>query len=385
MVASPEKRGSARPDATKVAEAFWARGPWFEPNLGQADDEVLYLARTTEETVLFKGAEASVQARATQDRTLAITIRPVGHSAEMALEAGELLSGKSSYYAGSDPEAWVENVPHHANVVYRQVYPGIDLAYRGNQGRLEYDFHVAPGADPDLIELEFEGIDGLETDPTGDLLLHTAFGMSVHKKPYVYQVVDGQKREIAGRYAVVGERRIKFEIANYDPDVDLVIDPILFSSFFGAVGSEGIPSISIGEVLSQDEGDDVWITGALSSEDGNTRAFVAALSDLEADPGQTQDPTILFLDNVTLNDCTHLDDDRVACAGRASFGAPSTPAVAGSLASQPGALLLRRDRGWDRVSTQTTPTFTPRHSCRASSDSPLSSGRALLDPTLQKR
>ena len=143
---------------------------WFELNLGQADEPALYLTPISGGTLYFTPTEASLRVRAAEDRILTMTIRPVGHSPEMTLEAGELLSGKSHYYAGSDPEAWVRNVPHYDSVIYRQVYRGIDLVYRGNQGRLEYDFQVAPGADPDLIELDFDGIDRLEINAAGDLI-----------------------------------------------------------------------------------------------------------------------------------------------------------------------------------------------------------------------
>ena len=314
---------------------------WFEPNLGQADEPALYLTPISGGTLYFTPTEASLRVRAAEDRILTMTIRPVGHSPEMTLEAGELLSGKSHYYAGSDPEAWVRNVPHYDSVIYRQVYRGIDLVYRGNQGRLEYDFRVAPGADPDLIELEFDGIDGLEISAEGDLLLQTGFGLLVQRKPYVYQRIDGKEKEVSGGYALIGERCVRFEIENYDPGIDLVIDPILYATFFGGPGSEGIPKLAIRKVdgsaalnatlsRAQDQNGPIspprgtiWMSGGLSQEDGTRRAFLMDAANLFPPENQVLD--IWFVDLVTINNCTHLEGDLVACAATASFGAASTP------------------------------------------------------------
>ncbi|MCZ6489611.1 MAG: hypothetical protein O7A06_03655, partial [Acidobacteria bacterium] len=76
----------------------------------------------------------------------------------------EELPGKSNYFIGNDPEMWRTNVPHYAKVRYQDVYPGVDLIYYGNQRQLEYDFVVAPGADPEAIQLELQGADHLEID-----------------------------------------------------------------------------------------------------------------------------------------------------------------------------------------------------------------------------
>ncbi len=58
------------------------------------------------------------------------------------------LTAKTNYFIGNDPANWISNIPNYARVVYREIYPGVDLAFYGNEGELEYDFIVAPGGNP---------------------------------------------------------------------------------------------------------------------------------------------------------------------------------------------------------------------------------------------
>ena len=95
------------------------------------------------------------------------------------------MPGKSNYLIGNDPAKWHRNVPQFAQVRYDNVYPGIDLVYYGNQGRVEYDFKVAPGADPKQIALRFRGSEKVELTSAGDLVLATPAG-DVRLKPPAY-------------------------------------------------------------------------------------------------------------------------------------------------------------------------------------------------------
>ncbi|MBI1876199.1 MAG: hypothetical protein HYS05_20220, partial [Acidobacteria bacterium] len=112
------------------------------------------------------------------------------------------LPGRTNYFIGNDPTKWRTDIPTFAKVRYHDVYPGIDLVYYGNQQQLEYDFIVAPGADPEQIKLSFDGIDDLRIDDRGDLVLSTAVGEIRQHKPVIYQVVDGTRHEIDGGYLV---------------------------------------------------------------------------------------------------------------------------------------------------------------------------------------
>ncbi|MCH8267392.1 MAG: SBBP repeat-containing protein, partial [Acidobacteria bacterium] len=179
----------------------------------------------------------------------------------------EELPGKSNYFIGNDPEKWRTNVPHYAKVRYQDVYPGVDLIYYGNQRQLEYDFVVAPGADPEAIQLELQGADHLEIDATGDLLLHFASGQIRLRKPLIYQEKNGQGRagirqEIAGGYVLRGRNQVGFQVADYDRNQPLVIDPVLvYSSYLGGNFED------FGKGIAVDSNGNAYITGQTGSTD----------------------------------------------------------------------------------------------------------------------
>ncbi len=184
----------------------------------------------------------------------------------------EELPGKSNYFIGNDPKKWRSNVPHYARVAYRQVYPGIDLVYYGNQQQLEYDFVVAPGADPDAIRLGFEGADEIGLDHQGNLILQTAGGELLQRAPVVYQETEGVKKAIPGGYVLQEDNEVSFAVAAYDSSYPLVIDPVLeYSSYLG--GSEGDQGISV----AVDAAGSAYVTGYTESDDFPTaNAFQSA-------------------------------------------------------------------------------------------------------------
>ena len=118
------------------------------------------------------------------------------------------LPGKSNYFLGNDPSQWRTNVPTYRRVAFDQVYPGIDVVYYGNQRRLEYDFVVAPGADPGRIQLAVEGADEVAIDEAGNLVLSTPNGEIRQHKPVVYQEIDGERIAIDGRYVLLSPEAV---------------------------------------------------------------------------------------------------------------------------------------------------------------------------------
>jgi hypothetical protein len=144
------------------------------------------------------------------------------------------LPGKSNYLIGSDPSRWRTHVTTFARACFEAVYPGIDLVYYGNGRQLEYDFVLAPGADPARIGLRFEGTEQMEVDEVGDLVLHTPAGKVRQQKPVIYQEADGLRDVVDGRYAIRNQT-VGFEIGDYDRGRTLVIDPTLvYSTYLGS-------------------------------------------------------------------------------------------------------------------------------------------------------
>src|SRR3712207_740566 len=113
------------------------------------------------------------------------------------------------------------SVPTYGRVRYAEVYRGVDLVYYGNQRQLEYDFHIAPGADPRAVRLTFEGADRVEIDSRGDLLLHTPGGQVRQPKPIVYQEINGERRAVEGEYVIREGGEVGFNIGAYDTGAEL--------------------------------------------------------------------------------------------------------------------------------------------------------------------
>src|SRR5262249_841351 len=220
-------------------------------NQGQSDPRVKFLARgnkyglflTADEAVLeFKHSGLSTQS---SNAVSVIRMHFAGTGSSGSVSGVDELPGKSNYLIGNDPAKWHRNVPQFSRVRYQNVYPGIDLIYYGNHGRLEYDFEVAPGADPKQVSLRFHGPDKIRLNNTGDLVLATSGGEVRLESPRVYQQIGDEQHPVAGRVALRGEDEVGFELGSYDPSRVLTICPVLTSSgFLGGSGDGGCTAIT---------------------------------------------------------------------------------------------------------------------------------------------
>src|SRR5437763_1721334 len=172
----------------------------FDINRGQFDPKVQFVARGEGLSAYLTASGATLAMHKSQ-----AVIRLVWLGANPAPEVvpENELPGKSNYFVG-DPVSWRTGLPTYGAVRYRAVYPGIDAVYHGEQQQLEYDFAIAPGADPARIHLAFEGADSLEIDRGGNLLLHTLAGDVRHHKPIAYQA----GRKVDARYVIEGRNRV---------------------------------------------------------------------------------------------------------------------------------------------------------------------------------
>ena len=211
----------------------------FEENVGQAGASVRYLARGAGSALYLSTHEAVLTLRHPEGTGQVLNMRLVGDRPAPRLTGEDPLAGISNYFIGNDPARWRTGVTHYGKVRYAAVYPGIDLVYYGREGQLEYDFVVAPGADPHAIRIEYSGATSLRIADDGDLVLDLAGGEVRHHAPVVYQELGGGRRAVAGRFVLEGPHRVGFEVGEYDRDRSLVIDPVLaYSSYLGGSAAE---------------------------------------------------------------------------------------------------------------------------------------------------
>ncbi|MBI5234614.1 MAG: hypothetical protein HY880_09690 [Deltaproteobacteria bacterium] len=111
-------------------------------------------------------------------------------------------AGKVNYLIGNDQSKWKTNIPTYSSVLYKDVYNGIDIKFYGNNQQLEYDVIVKPGADPNIVKFSYDGIEGLSVNEKGDLEISLKQGKIIQKKPYVYQEIDGKRKEVEGRFVI---------------------------------------------------------------------------------------------------------------------------------------------------------------------------------------
>jgi Beta-propeller repeat len=250
-----------------VSEAYGKLPMRFEANAGHLDARVKFISRGNGYNLFLTPTEAVLALRNKMEGTGAdqrsvVRMKLIGANSAPRVEGVDALSGKSNYFIGNDPSRWRRNVTSYAQVRYSSVYPGIDLIYYGNQQQLEYDFVVSPGADPDAIELSFDGADRMEVDARGDLILHTEGGELRQRKPLTYQEMNGRRREIASRYVLRGGQQVGFEVAAYDPARPLVIDPVLgYSTYLGGTASDVAQGVAV------DAAGNAYISGLTSSLD----------------------------------------------------------------------------------------------------------------------
>ncbi|HEV2348695.1 MAG TPA: SBBP repeat-containing protein [Terriglobia bacterium] len=330
---------------TRFSNAYGKLPLAFEQNRGQVNSRVRFLSRAPGYNLFLTGDEAVLvlrkgkskiksQKSKAEDRKIREThssignqqpaigntggvlrLRLAGANAHAAVTGLDELPSKSNYILGNDPNKWRTNVAHYAKVKYKNVYSGVDLVYYGNQGQLEYDFVVAPGADPSVIRLELgadpapyhEGRpppDPLRLDAQGGLILKTGGGEVRLRKPLVYQeqaTVDSSqltarnearnsqfktspsppatRHFLNGRYLLRAFNRksqtanrkyeITFQIAQYDHAQPLVIDPVLtYSTYLGGANLDYAYGIAV------DSTGNAYLTGMTDSLDFPTAGSV---------------------------------------------------------------------------------------------------------------
>ncbi|HUP68520.1 MAG TPA: IPT/TIG domain-containing protein [Acidimicrobiales bacterium] len=253
--------GAPRSSSAKASLAGVALS--FEANRGQADDSVAFLARGGGLTTFLTSAGAVLA----PPQGPPVHLGLVGANPAPIVVGDDSLPGVANYLIGADPALWHTGVPTYAAVRYRAVYPGVDLVFHASKaGGLEYDFVVAPGADPGSIALSFKGADALSIDKRGDLVLGRPGGGDLRqRRPTLFQMVGGTRRRVAGAWvldstAKKSENRARFAIGAYDHGLPLVIDPVVtYANYIGGSGTE------TGNAIAVDAAGNAYLTGSTNS------------------------------------------------------------------------------------------------------------------------
>jgi len=254
--------------AASIQESYGKLPMSFEANQGQTDARVKFASRGSGYSLFLTGSSAVLtltKPDSTTDvragvhnpnnaprearkptQTDVVRMELVRANPNAKVSGADQLPGTANYFTGSEPAKWHTGVPTYAKVRYASVYDGVDLVYYGNQRQLEYDFVVAPNADPKPIQLHFTGASKLSLATNGDLRVQAKNGQIAFHKPEIYQEGNGQRHPVQGRFALFANNSVGFALGRYDRSQPLVIDPILvYSTYVGGISNSGIGGLAV--------------------------------------------------------------------------------------------------------------------------------------------
>ncbi len=265
---------SSMPLAFTENQGQFGEGTLFKANSFGASfyfcpDEAAYLfVRNTDELIendldSRQGMADKFDRPRYKKESMLIKAQFVGANPDPEVIGADRLSHKNNYFYGNDPSEWHTDVPNYTSIMYNDIYPGIDLKYYGDGRAIKYDFIVNPVADISQIIIRYEGVEDLSVTSGGDLQAVTAFGLIHEKAPYIYQEIDGVRREITGRYEIIEPGLFTFALDNgFNNNYPLIIDPeLIYSTYLGGSGGD------YGYGIAVDAGGNAYVAGWTASTD----------------------------------------------------------------------------------------------------------------------
>jgi hypothetical protein len=269
--AEPET-GSSATNSIKLAQDYGRLPMSFQPNRGQFGAEATFASRGLGYSLSIHSTGLTLNLRDGARSTPAtLEMKLLGADPNARVRGTSPLPGQANYFSGNK-ENWTTHVPTYGRVQVENAYPGIDAIYYGNQNRLEYDFVIAPGASPNIIDLAFPD-STLTLGDNGDLLISSVDTEFRQAKPNVYQDIDSHKISVTGKYILRDKHRVRFEVGQYDHRKPLVIDPQVIYVIFGQAG--GLP-----DAVAVDSLGNVYLAGSAPDSmepDITTDAYVAKI------------------------------------------------------------------------------------------------------------
>lgn len=341
--AETKAQGPARRAAGKVrkvdaerVQTFWRMPLDFEANRGQAAAGFAFVAHgpgyalgvsrmgldlalhrpgatTSADGARAGGADRGAGSFApSREESSQLQLRLMGATSSAAVTGLDPQGGRSNYFIGNDPAKWRMGVPHFNRVKIAGPYPGIDLVLYGSHEELEYDFNVAPGAEPEQIRLGTRGASQVKLDAEGNALLETAVGAVKLHRPESYQTIDGARHTVPSRFVLAQNHELQFAVGAYDRSRALVIDPVLdFAVGFG--GSNG----NQGMGMEVDATGNLYVTGNSCSADFPSTS--GNFSDIHTNPA-AKDCQDLFVTKLDPTASTLLFSDFIGGSNASSTG-----------------------------------------------------------------
>jgi uncharacterized protein (TIGR03437 family) len=234
--------GAAPVDRLRIQESFGRLPMRFEAHAGKGAGNARFLARGAGYSLALGARGVTLTLK-----DAALSMRFVGARTSLSMEGLDPLEGASNYFTGRDPKQWRRGVRAFGKVRYQGIYPGVDLIFYGNQRKMEYDLIAAPGADLSRIRFRVSGAESVRLNPQGDLLLGLPGGEVSWQKPTVYQQDKaGGRRVVEGRYAMLADGSVGFEVRGHDPSLAVVIDPVLeYATYYGGSSSDAANAIAL--------------------------------------------------------------------------------------------------------------------------------------------
>ena len=250
----------------------------FVPNEGQTDEAVRYYAQGAGYGFFFTKGGARLSFADGKRGGHALALDFLGANPDATLEARERLSSKVNYLVGDEPVNWHQGLPTHGELLYGGLWPGIDMAVRGEGGNLKYEFHLKPGASVEDVRLAYRGAEGLSVGAGGELLVQTSLGVLEDAAPVSYQRIGGERVPVEIRYTLKGDGGgYGFAVGAYDPRYPLVIDPELdYSTFLGGTDTD------FGLGIAVDGSGRAYVTGSASANYPTTTGAYDTTSDGDA-------------------------------------------------------------------------------------------------------
>jgi hypothetical protein len=235
------------PDVKSSAVA--KRGPefrkiplYFIPNRGQVNEKARFYAKTPRYTLWMTKEGLVFDSIRKGERDVSRLIF-LGSNKKPGMVPIEMTRHKVNYFKGKDSSKWQKGIRTSKAVLYQNVYQDIDLKVYGIETQVEYDWIVKPGADPGNIRFKYQQVSKTHIDQDGNLVIETAFGEMMHKKPVSYQMIDGKRVPVKSEFRKTGGNTYGFKVEKYNRDYQLVIDPmvaITYSTYLGgSVDEEG--------------------------------------------------------------------------------------------------------------------------------------------------